>query len=206
MELIPTQDEVLGLLRETGALRRGHFVYPSGLHSEEYLQLALAMRYYQHARTLGVALSRKVRAHSELRAMIGELSIVAPGTGGIPVAYAVCEALRASQVYWAERDIPGQPLHFRKGVAEEVGEKVLLVDDMLRSGRKLTELAKVVRESGDQVVGLAVMVYQPNPETANFDPLPFFYLARLDGRYWRNPEECELCKAGVPAEQVSVPT
>jgi orotate phosphoribosyltransferase len=205
MELIPTQEEVIRLLRETGALRRGHFIYPSGLHSEEYLQLALAMRYYQHARTLGVALSRKVRAHTELRAMISELSIVAPGTGGIPVAYAVCEALRADQVYWAERDSTGQPLYFRKGVSEEKGEKVLMVDDMLRSGRRLSELRQLVERTGDEVVGLAVMVYQPNPDTATFDPLPFFYLARLEGRYWRNPQECELCKAGVPSEEIFVP-
>ena len=54
MELIPTQEEVLKVLRETGALRKGHFEYPSGLHSEEYLNPALALRYYQHARTLGV--------------------------------------------------------------------------------------------------------------------------------------------------------
>ena len=75
MELIPTQDQVIRLLRETGALRTGHFAYPSGLHSEEGLQVAMAMRYYQHARTLGVALSRKVRAHPELRAIISQLSI-----------------------------------------------------------------------------------------------------------------------------------
>jgi orotate phosphoribosyltransferase len=206
MELIPTQDEVIRLLRDTGALRTGHFIYPSGLHSEEYLQLAMAMRYYQHARTLGVGLSRKVRAHTELRAMIGELSIVAPGTGGIPVAYAMCEALRANQVYWAERDDPKQPLYFRAGVSEQKrGEKVLLADDMLRSGRRLTELRKVVEDLGDEVVGLAVMVYQPNPQTQSFGDLPFFYLAQLSGRYWRRAEECELCKAGMPAESVYVP-
>src|SRR5260370_36846518 len=103
MHLLPTQDEVVQILRDTGALRDGHFKYPSGLHSNEYLQVPLAMRYYQHARTLSVGLSRLLRTHSEIRAMIPELSIVAPATGGLPVAYRVCEALRAHQVYWAER-------------------------------------------------------------------------------------------------------
>jgi orotate phosphoribosyltransferase len=205
MELIPTQDEVIRLLRDTGALRTGHFRYESGLHSEEGLQVAMAMRYYQHARTLGVALSRKVRAHTELSAIITELSIVAPGAGGIPVAYAVCEALRANQVYWAERNTPGSPLSFRTGISAEKGEKVLIVDDMLRSGRKVSELRKIVEQNGDRVVGIAVMVYQPNPETPTFDGLPLFYLARLAGRYWRNAAQCELCKAGVPVEDVVVP-
>jgi orotate phosphoribosyltransferase len=176
LELIPTQEEVLKVLRDTGALRKGHFEYSSGLHSEEYLNPALALRYYQHARTLGVALSRKVRAHTELRAMIGDLSIVAPDASGIPVAYAVCEALRANQVYWAERDGPDQPLRYRQGVGEKRGEKVLMVDDILRTGKRLSELRKLVEDSGDQVMGLAVMIYQPNPDTISFDPLPFFYL------------------------------
>ena len=44
MHLIPTQDEVVSVLRETGALRDGHFEYSSGLHSNEYLQVPLAMR------------------------------------------------------------------------------------------------------------------------------------------------------------------
>src|SRR6267154_3434467 len=114
MHLLPTQDEVVGILRETGALRDGHFEYPTGYHSNEYLQVPLAMRYYQHARTLSVGLSRLLRAHSEIRAMIPELSIVAPATAGLPVAYGVCEALRAKQVYWAEEADSSGPLRFRQ--------------------------------------------------------------------------------------------
>src|SRR6267142_6254366 len=104
MHLLPTPEEVVRVLRDTGALRDGHFEYPSGMHSNEYLQVPLAMRYYQHTRTLSVGLSRLLRANSELRAMIPELSIVAPATGGLPVAYGMCEAWRAHQVYWAERE------------------------------------------------------------------------------------------------------
>ena len=104
MHLVPTQDEVVELLRQTGGLRKGHFEYPNGLHANEYLQVALTMRHYQSAKILSVGLSRLIRAHADIRAMIPELSIVAPATGGLPVAYGVCEALRARQVYWAERD------------------------------------------------------------------------------------------------------
>ena len=104
MHLLPTHDEIVGILRDTGALREGHFVYANGLHSNEFLQIPLAMRYYQHAKTFSVGLSRLLRANSEIRAIIPELSIVAPATGGLPVAYGVCEALQAKRVYWAERD------------------------------------------------------------------------------------------------------
>jgi orotate phosphoribosyltransferase len=204
MELIPTHDEVVDLLRKTGALRTGHFAYPNGLHSEEYLQVALAMRYYQHAKVLSVGLSRKLRANSELHAMISELSVVAPATGGLPVAYGVCEALRANQVYWAEREIRDQPMRFRQFMEQHKGEKVLLVDDILRTGSKLRELKKLVEDSGAEVVGLGVMIYQPTPKTPSFDPLPLYYLARLDGQYYKDETSCDLCKRGVPVEKVWV--
>src|SRR5579863_9374180 len=123
MHLLPTHDEVVRVLRDTGALRDGHFVYPNGLHSNEYLQVPVAMRYYQHAKTLSVGLSRLLRANSEIRAMIPELSIVAPATGGLPVAYGVCEALRARQVYWADRKEEHGPLRFRQYLEQKPGEK-----------------------------------------------------------------------------------
>jgi len=203
MELIPTQEEVVALLRQTGALRKGHFQYPNGLHSDTYLQVAIAMRHYETAKLLNVALSRKLRAHPEIRAIIPELSIVTPATGGLPVAYGVCEALRARQVYWAERAEEGGPLRFRPFLEPEPGEKVLLVDDVLRTGRKLTELRNLIESKGAQVVALAVIVYQPNPETPKFENLPFYYLAQLDAMYfWDSEAAEEKAKEMGPPEKV----
>jgi orotate phosphoribosyltransferase len=202
MHLVPTQEEVVALLQQTGALRNGHFEYPNGLHSNEYLQVPLAMRYYQHARILSVGLSRLLRANSEIRAIIPELSIVTPGKGGLPVAYGVCEALRAHQVYWAERDDEHVPLRFRQFMEVAPGEKVLLVDDILRSGRNLSELKTLVETRGGIVVGLAVVVYQPTPKTVQFDPLPLYYLAKLEGHYYTDAASCALCAKSVTLEKV----
>src|ERR1700730_6283155 len=202
MHLLPTPEEVVSVLRDTGALRDGHFEYPSGVHSNEYLQVPLAMRYYQHARTLGVGLSRLLRANPEIRAIIPELSVVAPATGGLPVAYGVCEALRARQVYWAERENDSEPLHFRQYLEVQPGEKVLLADDILRTGQKLAEVKKLVEERGGEVVGLTVVVYQPNPNCMDFGPLPLYFLAQLDGQYYATAAVCELCKRGTPFDKV----
>lgn len=202
MQIVPTEEEVVALLRETGALRDGHYEYPNGLHSNGYLQVALAMRHYQSARILSVGLSRLLRANPEIRAMIPELSIVAPATGGLPVAYGVCEALRANQVYWAERNYENEALHFRQYLQQKPGEKVLIVDDILRTGSKLVELKRLVESNGGEVVGLAVIVFQPTPRTPSFDPLPFYYLAKLENRYYPNGEGCDQCAKGVPAEKV----
>ncbi len=202
MHLLPTQEEVEALLRASGALRDGHFEYPNGLHGSEYLQVALAMRYYQHQRTLSVALSRLVRANAELRAVIPQLSIVAPATGGLPVAYGVCEALQARQIYWSERADESTPMRFRQYLDIVAGERVLLVDDILRTGGKLTELKALVESKGGEVVGVAVVIHQPTPGSPDFAPLPFFRLAKLDGVYAMDAASCALCRRGVPLERV----
>lgn len=202
MQLIPTPQEVTALLRKTGALRNGHFEYPRGLHADEYLQVPLAMRYYPIAKTLSVALSRLVRANTEIRAIIPELSIVSPGTGGLPVAYGVCEALRAHRVYWAEREVDNAPMRFRQFLEIQQGEKILLVDDIVRSGRQLWELKELVESQGGEVVGLAAIIYQPTPATLSFAPLPFYSLATLDGLYYKDASSCEMCKRGAPIQKV----
>lgn len=202
MHLLPTNEEVIAMLRETGALRDGHFEYPNGMHTDEYLQVALAFRYFQYAKILSVGLSRRLRADPELRAMIKQLSIVCPNTGGLPVAYGVCEALRAHQVYWAEQDTDSSPMRFRQFVDPEPGEKVLLVDDILRSGRRLTELRALVESKGAEIVGLAVAVYQPNPSVASFGNLPLFYLAKMDALYYNDASSCDLCRKGVPVVKI----
>jgi orotate phosphoribosyltransferase len=192
------------VLRDTGALRDGHFEYPNGAHSNEYLQVPLAMRYYQHARTLSVGLSRLLRANPEIRAIIPELSIVAPATGGLPVAYGVCEALRAKQVYWAERDDEDKPMRFRQFLEQHPGEQVVLVDDILRSGNKLSEMKTLLESRGATVVGLAVIIYQPTPKTRNFGSLPLYYLAKLEASYYADSAHCDLCRRGVKLDKVWV--
>jgi orotate phosphoribosyltransferase len=204
MHLLPTPEEVVRVLRETGGLRNGHFEYTNGLHSSEYLQVPLAMRYYQHARTLSVSLSRLLRANPEIRAIIPELSIVAPATGGLPVAYGVCEALRAKQVYWAEREGENQPMRFRQYLEQHPGEQVVLVDDILRSGSKLREMKTLLESRGAHVVGLAVVIYQPTPSTKDFGSLPLYYLAKLEASYYADAAHCELCRRGVKLEKVWV--
>jgi orotate phosphoribosyltransferase len=204
MHLIPTQDEVVGVLRETGALRDGHFEYPTGLHSNEYMQVPLALRYSQHQRMLSVGLSRLLRANPEIRAGIRDLSIVTPMTAGLPVAYGICEALRARQVYWAERESENVPMHFRQFIEPQPGEQVVLVDDILRTGGRIAELKKMLEARGALVVGLAVIIYQPTPKTLNFGSLPLYYLAKLEASYYADGSQCALCKSGMPLEQVWV--
>ena len=201
MHLIPTEEEVLALIRRTGALRNGHFAYANGLHANQHLEAALALRYHRLAKTLTVGLSRLLRSNPDVRQIIPQLSVVAATVVGLPVAYGLCEALHARQVYWAEKDSPGE-LRFPQYLEQALGEQVLLVDDILRSGKLLREAKALLESKGCRVAGIAVLFHQPTPRTLTFGSLPLFSLARLETGYYADAPDCQLCRRGIPLERV----
>jgi orotate phosphoribosyltransferase len=203
MELVPTPDDVLGLLRAAGALRSGHFLCPSGFHTNQYLETALAMRHYCNAKILSVGLSRLLRANAELRAMVHDLSIVAATPAGLPVAYGLCEALRARQVYWTEKPSPTEPMRFRQYLDPSRDERAVVTDDVLRCGVVLREARALLESRGVIVVAIAALVHQPTLHTVDFAPLPVYSLACLPANYYAGPDECELCRRGIPLERIS---
>jgi orotate phosphoribosyltransferase len=204
MQLLPSQEDVTGILRSSGALREGHFEYPNGMHSTQYLQVPLAMRYYQHAKTLSVGLSRLLRANTEVRAMIPDLAIVSPAPGGLPVAFGICEALRAKQVYWAEDGEDGKPARFRQFIHPDKGEPVVIVDDIIRSGGRLAALRKLLEAAGSHVVAVAAIVYQPYPNVEKFAGLPLYYLARMEAGYDADARSCDECRTEMPLQKVRI--
>src|SRR5919202_748426 len=156
VQLIPSQDEVMNILKRTGAYREGHFVYPSGKHTPHYFQMPLAFRYYDTARVLAVALSRLLRIEKEISSTLPKIAIISPGPGGIPVAFGVREALSAEQIYWAERE-EGKRM-FRQYVQKGEVHPCVIVDDISRTGTALQETVGLVRQLGARVIGCGVIV------------------------------------------------
>jgi orotate phosphoribosyltransferase len=95
-------------------------------------------------------------------------------------------------------------MRLRQFLEVEPGEKILLVDDILRSGRKLQELKTLVESRGGEVVGIAVIIYEPQPNAARLDGVPFYYLAELDQPFYKDATACEQCRKGVPVVKVWV--
>ena len=102
IDLIPSPESVMGILRKTGAYRKGHFIYPNGKHASHYFQMPLAFRYYDNARVMSVGLSRMFRMEKAISSRLPKVSVISPSPGGIMVAFGVREALTAEQIYWAE--------------------------------------------------------------------------------------------------------
>src|SRR5215207_3380813 len=205
-QLIPPQEEVMEILRKTGAYREGHFVYPNGQHTPHYFQMPLAFRYYDTARVLAVALSRKFRTQKEISSVLPKVAIISPGPGGIPVAFGVREALSAEQIYWAEREAGGKRM-FRQYV--NIGEvnPCVIVDDISRTGGAIEETVEIVRQMGTRVIGCGAIVrFTGSPDRLEVpeddDPIPVVSLIEFDAKWYDNSEDCAECKKGVPEEHV----
>jgi len=199
-KLIPSQDEVMHTLKRTGAFREGHFVYPSGRHTPHYFQMPLAFRYYDTARVLAVALSRKFRTEKIVSSALPKIAVISPSPGGIPVAFGVRDALSAEQIYWAEREDGKR--RFRQYVNQGGVHPVIIVDDITRTGDALLETVDLVRELGAPIIGCGVIVrFTSAPEKID-DDVPILSLAEYDAKWYDDGENCVECRDDAPAEHV----
>src|SRR5215210_2230480 len=199
VNLIPSPEIVMQILKRTGAYREGHFIYPSGKHTPHYFQMPLAFRYYDTARVLAVALSRKFRLDRDISSQLPKIAIISPSSGGIPVAFGVREALNAEQIYWAERE-EGKRM-FRQYVNQGEIHPCIIVDDIIRSGHAIEETVSLVKELGAPIIGCGTIVrFTSAPESIG--DVPIKSLIDFESRMYDRPEDCTDCKDQAPEEHV----
>ena len=156
VDLIPSPESVMQILTETGAYRKGHFLYPSGNHASHYFQMPLAFRLYDNSRVLSVGLSRKFRMEKAISSRLPKISIISPSPGGIPVAFAVRQALGAEQIYWAELEDGNR--RFRQYLKDSEIHPCIIVDDLIRTGKAIQETADLLTELGVEIIGCGAIV------------------------------------------------
>src|SRR2546428_14114417 len=157
VQLIPSPEDVMLILKRTAAFREGHFIYPNGKHTAHYFQMPLAFRYYDTARVLAVAPKRKFRADRDVASQLPKVAIISPSSGGIPVAFGVRDALSAEQIYWAEQE-SGKRM-FRQYINQGEINPCIIVDDIIRSGHAIEETVELVRGLGAPVIGFGAIVH-----------------------------------------------
>ena len=199
VQLIPSSEEIMHILKRTGAFREGHFVYPNGKHTAHYFHMPLAFRYYDTARVLAVALSRKFRVERDIASQLPKVSIISPSSGGIPVAFGVRDALNAEQIYWAEQE-SGQRM-FRQYVNQGEINPCIIVDDIIRSGHAIEETVELVRSLGAPIIGCGAIVrFSTAPDQLADGSIKS--LVEFDERSYDSAEGCAECQQGVPEEHV----
>src|SRR5947208_8805642 len=199
VQLIPSSEEIMKILKRTGAFREGHFVYPNGKHTAHYFQMPLAFRYYDTARVLAVALSRKFRVQRDIASQLPKVAIISPSSGGIPVAFGVRDALNAEQIYWAEQET-GKRL-FRQYVNQGEINPCIIVDDIIRSGHAIEETVELVKSLGAPIIGCGAIVrFTSAPE--EIEGVPIKSLVEFDEQFYDSGADCVECREGAPEEHV----
>lgn len=199
VDLIPSSDTVMQMLKRTGAFREGHFVYPNGKHSPHYFQMPLAFRYYDTARVLAVALSRKFRLDRDISSQLPKIAVISPSSGGIPVAFGVRDALSAEQIYWAEQENGKRT--FRQYVNKGEVNPCIIVDDIIRSGAAIEETVALVESLGSRVIGCGAIVrFNSAPDTVK--GVTIKSLVNFDAPMYDDAVSCGDCEKDAPIETV----
>jgi orotate phosphoribosyltransferase len=150
-----TQDDVLKIFRDSGALLEGHFVLRSGLHSRQFFQCALALQQMPAVEKLGAALAAKTKP-------LGAVTVVAPAMGGLVIGQEVARQLGVRFIFVEKED---GKLVLRRGFKIGAGEKILVVEDVVTKGGRVQETMDIVRAHGGDVVGVAMVVDRSNGQT-----------------------------------------
>ena len=176
--------DLAALLTETGALLSGHFRLSSGLHSPNYVQCAKLLEHPRNAKAIGEALGEKLRVLRPER-------IVAPALGGVIIGYTVAEALDVPSIFTERKD---GAMTLRRGFRINDGERIVIVEDVVTTGKSTRETADVIAQHGGVVAGFASILNRSgkaNPFDAPYESLLSLALETYE------EASCPLCKSGV---------
>ncbi len=182
------REQLMDLLTASGVLQEGHFLLSSGLHSDRYLQCAQILQHPGRAEKLGREIAEKFSGEKiDL--------IVGPALGGVILAYEVARSLGCRGIFTERKD--GE-MQLRRGFAIKPGERVLLVEDVVTTGKSAQEVLQVVEKERGRVVGISSIVDR-SPAELELD-VPYRPLLRVEVEVY-DPEQCPLCRQGIPLKK-----
>jgi orotate phosphoribosyltransferase len=175
-------------LTACGAHQKGHFLLSSGLHSGDYLQCALYLAHPRRAARAGGLLADAV-SDAQLDPQI----IIAPAMGGLIIGHETARALDLPFLF-TERSEGTMVL--RRGFSVASGQRVVVIEDVVTTGRSTREVIEILEGLGAAVIGVASMINRSG-DSRPFAPLPSRSLLDVDFPTW-TADECPLCRDGVP--------
>jgi orotate phosphoribosyltransferase len=180
------QEEALAIFRESGAYLDGHFKLTSGKHSPAYVEKMQVLQYPGHCEALCRALAGRF-AGDKVDVVIG------PAVGGILLAYETARHLGTRGIFLERVD---GKLTLRRGFTVKPGERCLLVEDVVTTGRSVFELIEALKEQapGAELVGAGLLVDRSGGKV-NFGLPRQEALMKLDLPVFE-PADCPLCAAG----------
>ena len=147
----------LDILRETNALLEGHFVLSSGLHSSKYVQCAKLLSFPTKAEKICKALAFKIKKNFKKIDLI-----LAPAMGGVIIGYEIGKLLKKETIF-CER-VNGKFI-LRRGFSIKKGSKVLIIEDVITTGKSSLECVKLIKKSNASLVGFATIIDRSNKKS-----------------------------------------
>ena len=142
--------ESLKILKETNALLEGHFILSSGFHSNKYVQCAKLLSYPKKAEIICASLTEKINK------VFNNVDVVlSPALGGVVVGYEIGRQLGVQTIF-AER-LDGK-LTLRRGFSITKDSNVLLVEDVITTGKSALECAEIVKKNSANLIGFACII------------------------------------------------
>ena len=174
------------IFKKSGAILEGHFLLTSGLHSPVYWEKFRVLRYPEYTEQL----CRLISSHYSGQ----NIDVVAgPTTGGIILAHEVARQLGVRSIF-AEKE-GADSRAFKRGFGIEPGERVLIVDDILTTGKSIRQVLSLVEEQGGITIGIGVLV--DRSEKGHDFGVPLFSCLRSITPTYK-PQDCPLCAAAIP--------
>ncbi len=177
-------EEAMEIFCGTGAFMEGHFKLSSGLHSGRYLQCALVLQHPEEAQKICGALAEKFKSDN-ISVVVG------PAMGGVIAAQEVARALGVRSIF-AEREAGRMAL--RRGFALDKGDRALIVEDVVTTGKSTKEVIDIIKETGAELVGVGAIVNRApaRPFKERFESLIDIDIPTYE------PGDCPLCREGKP--------
>lgn len=179
---------ILQLFKDSEALLTGHFLLTSGRHSDVYYEKFMLLKNPAICTQICKAMADSFR-DANVQTVVG------PTTGGIIIAYDVARYLGVEALY-AEQGDPGRV--FKRGFSLEPGRRVLIVDDVLTTGKSVEEVIALVNSYQANIVGIGLFLDRSGGKVSF--PYKTHALATVSAVSW-DAKECPLCAKGEPFTQ-----
>ena len=147
----------LDILRKTNALLEGHFILSSGLHSSKYIQCAKLLSHPSKAEKICKSLAFKIKKNFKKFDVI-----LAPAIGGIVIGYEIGRILKKETIF-CER-VKGK-FTLRRGFNIKKGSKVIIIEDVITTGKSSMECYKLIKKSKASLIGFATIIDRSTKKT-----------------------------------------
>ena len=147
----------LAVLKRTNALLEGHFVLSSGLHSSKYVQCAKLLSFPHLANKICISLSKKIKKNFKKIDLI-----LSPAMGGVIIGYEIGKLLKKETIF-CER-VSGNFI-LRRGFLIKKNTRVLIVEDVITTGKSSLECVKLIKNSKAKLIGFACIINRSNKKT-----------------------------------------